>query len=106
MSERHDRDAMRHTQPQTTQFHQNCMVSRIDQEGEFPQYGRFSSDWWAHRLRCSQRTVERKVKEYNIPYRKFGDVMYIEASDCWNALPVILPAGEKKPHGGNRRKKE
>lgn len=106
MSEAHGKGAARPVQPQAIQNPENPAMDESADAGEFPQRKRFSSIRWACLLGCSRKTIERTIETNNIPYRKVGDLMFVDSDDLWGNLPVIRPADNKKPRGGNRRRKE
>lgn len=57
--------------------------------GMMPESGGGNTAVWSRLLRVSERSIERYVQKYKVPYRKPGEEMFIDAEDFRRHVPYI-----------------
>jgi len=64
-------------------------LNRITGGGAYPRTGTYSVKVWAWFVGRSDDTVRAWIKKYNIPHKKPGDEVLIDAEDWHAAIPFI-----------------
>lgn len=113
MAKAHARDATSQNQPETSTHADvppieppgNAPTSAFP-SGSFPLSGRLTDRLWGQILDVNPRTIRDWVKEHNIPHKRVGDVVVIEANDFWLALPSVKPSEATKSNRGGARQKK
>lgn len=85
------RDSTHHDKPISSIFE---LVMQLG-GGMIPESGTYTAKVWAVLLGKDEATVRRYVKQFNVPHRKPGDEMFIDARDFRDHIPIITGSKEK-----------
>lgn len=65
--------------------------TQIMSDGEIPQVGIFTIARWVAIFGVDDSTFRRWLVKYQVPYRKPGKTMYIDAQDLLRHMPYVTP---------------
>lgn len=61
--------------------------------GAFPQTGKYSAKVWAQLFGMTEKNFKELLKEYEIPYFKFGSSIIVDANGFWTSQKISVEMG-------------